>query len=89
MALGAQRTDVLTLVLREAGWLVVIGLVIGVAISLAAAGSVRSLVFGIEPDSPAVIGLACALLAMTGVAASYLPARRAANLPPLVALREN
>jgi predicted permease len=88
MALGARRSDVLGIVLGEAGILVTIGLAIGVAISLAAAGSVRALVFGLEPDNPLAIGLACAVLAMTGVAASYLPARRAANLLPLVALRE-
>jgi ABC-type antimicrobial peptide transport system permease subunit len=89
MALGAQRSDVLTIVLGEAGWLVAAGLVIGVGISLAAAGSVRSLVFGLEPQSPGIITLACVLLALTGLAASYLPARRAANLPPLVALRQD
>jgi ABC-type lipoprotein release transport system permease subunit len=49
---------------------------------------VRALVFGLEPQSPGIVSLACALLALTGLAASYLPARRAANLPPLVALRE-
>jgi putative ABC transport system permease protein len=88
MALGARRADVLALVLREAGTLVAAGLAIGAAVSLAAGGSVRAFVFGLEPQSPGVISLACALLALTGLAASYLPARRAANLPPLVALRE-
>ena len=88
VALGARRSHVLGIVLGEAGTLLAIGLAIGTAVSLAAAGSVRALVFGLEPDNPGVIGLACALLALTGVAASYLPARRAANMPPLVALRE-
>ena len=88
VALGARRSHVLGIVLGEAGTLLAIGLAIGTAVSLAAAGSVRALVFGLEPHNPAVIGLACALLALTGVAASYLPARRAANMPPLVALRE-
>jgi ABC-type antimicrobial peptide transport system permease subunit len=88
MALGARRSDVFCIVLGEAGLLVTIGLAIGAAVSLAAAGSVRALVFGLEPQSPGIVSLACALLALTGLAASYLPARRAANLPPLVALRE-
>jgi ABC-type antimicrobial peptide transport system permease subunit len=88
MALGAPRSTVLTLVLGEAGALVTIGLAIGAAVSLAAGGAVKALVFGLEPQSPGIISLACALLALTGLAASYLPARRAANLPPLVALRE-
>jgi predicted permease len=88
VAMGASRGDVLRLVLREAGVLLAVGVAIGAAVSLAAAGSVRALVFGVEPHSPGIIALACALLALTGIAASYLPARRAANLPPLVALRE-
>ena len=88
VALGARRADVLTLLFREAGALLAVGLAIGAAMSLAAAGSVRALVFGLEPQSPGIISLACALLALIGLVASYLPARRAANLPPLVALRE-
>jgi putative ABC transport system permease protein len=88
VALGARRADVLTLLFRETGALLAVGLAIGAGMSLAAAGSVRALVFGLEPHSPLVIGLACTLLALIGFAASYLPARRAANLPPLLALRE-
>jgi ABC-type antimicrobial peptide transport system permease subunit len=88
MALGARRSDVLTIVLGEAATLLTMGLAIGVVMSLAAAGSVRALVFGLEPNNPLIIGLACGLLALTGIAASYLPARQAANLPPLLALRE-
>jgi len=88
VALGARRADVFTLLFRESGTLLAAGLLIGAVMSLAAAGSISALVFGIEPRSPAIIGLACALLACTGLAASYLPARRAANLPPLLALRE-
>lgn len=88
VALGATRGSVLAIVLREAAWLLAVGLGIGVVVSLAVAGSVRSLVFGLEPHGPGIIGFACVVLALTGVAASYLPARRAANLPPLLALRE-
>src|SRR5688572_4984070 len=88
VTLGAQRSHVLGIVLGEAGTLLAIGLAIGAAVSLAMAGSVGALVFGVEPHSPGIIGLACALLTLTGIAASYLPARRAANLQPLVALRE-
>jgi putative ABC transport system permease protein len=88
MALGARRSDVLGIVFREAGMLLAIGLALGAAVSLAAAGSVRALVFGLEPHNPLILGLAGGLLAVIGLVASYLPARRAANLPPLVALRE-
>ena len=88
VALGASRPDILALLFRESGTLLAAGLLIGAAMSLAAAGSVRSLVFGLEPQNPVVIAAACALLALIGLAASYLPARRAANVPPLLALRE-
>ncbi len=88
VALGARRADVLTLVLGEAGTLLATGLVIGAVVSLAAAGSVKAFVFGLEPRSPVILSVACALLAVTALGASYLPARRAAHLQPLAALRE-
>jgi putative ABC transport system permease protein len=88
MALGAQRRDVLTMVLGEAGRLLVAGLVIGSVVSFAVAGSARSLIFGLGPHDLRTIGLACLVLGVTAMAASYVPARRAANLLPLVALRE-
>jgi ABC-type antimicrobial peptide transport system permease subunit len=88
VALGASRADVLGLLFRESGTLLAAGLLIGAVMSLAAAGSVRALVFGLDPQSPLALGAAGALLALIGCAASYLPARRAANLPPLLALRE-
>ena len=88
MALGARGQDILAMVLGEAGTLLAIGLAVGAAIALASAGSVRALVFGLEPHNVGIIGLACLLLGATAIAASFLPARRAARLPPLTALRE-
>jgi putative ABC transport system permease protein len=88
MTLGAQRRDIVAMVLREAAILLAVGLVAGSIASLAVAGSARSLLFGLQPYDIRTLALACALLGGTAIAASYLPARRAATTPPLLALRE-
>jgi putative ABC transport system permease protein len=89
IALGARRGDIVLMVLRDAGTLLAIGLAVGSVLALAVASSVESLVFGVPPHDLKPVGLACILLAAVGIAASYLPARRAAKLEPLTALREN
>ena len=88
MALGARGRDITAMILREAGTLLVVGLAIGIVASLASAGSAQALVFGLEAQNPAIVAFACLLLGATAIAASYLPARRAARLPPLLALRD-
>jgi predicted permease len=88
MALGASGRDILVLVLREAGTLVAIGLVIGVVLAVGAALLARSLLFGLQPTDPATIVMACVGLAAVAAGASALPAQRAARLDPVVALRE-
>jgi predicted permease len=87
MALGAQRSDILALVVRQAGTLLAFGLGAGAMLALVGAGAAQSLVFGVRPTDLGLVGLAVALLATVGVAASYLPARRAASVEPLAALR--
>ena len=87
MALGADRRDVLWLVLRDALRLVLIGAALGVPAALAAARLVASQLFGISAADPgAIVAATLALLAVAAVA-GYLPARRATRVDPLVALR--
>jgi predicted permease len=88
MALGAQRTNVLWLILREVLLLVGIGSAIGLAVSLATAKTAESLLFGLKPKDPLTIVLATAFLFGVAVLAGYLPARRATRVDPMVALRE-
>jgi predicted permease len=87
MALGASPSRVMQTVIRDAGWCVVLGLVVGLAAARAVSSLFTSLVFGVTPTSPSVyIGVA-ALLVVVGIVAALVPARRAARLDPLTALR--
>jgi ABC-type antimicrobial peptide transport system permease subunit len=88
MALGARGASVLWLVLREALVLVVIGLVIGLIVALAVTKTAESLLYELKPNDPLTIALATLFLAAVAVLAGYLPARRAARVDPIVALRE-
>jgi ABC-type antimicrobial peptide transport system permease subunit len=88
MALGADRRDVMKMILREGGWLLVFGVTSGSVLALAAASTARSMLFGLQPYDPATLGTAIVLLAAVTLAASYLPARRAAKLDPMMALRD-
>ena len=87
MALGAERAVILRMILAEAAALVALGLLAGGALALALAHTVRSLVFGLEPNDPLTRGLAGLVLGLVGLGASLVPARRAARLDPVVALR--
>jgi predicted permease len=88
LAMGARGGDVLRMVIVEAGWMVGIGVVIGVALGLGAAKAASTLLFGLRPTDPATIASAMALLAGIGLLASYLPARRASKLDPMTTLRQ-
>ena len=88
MALGARNYSVLWLVLREALLLVAIGLVVGVLASLALTKTAESLLYELKPNDPLTIVLATFLLATVAAVAGYLPARRAARVDPMTALRE-
>jgi putative ABC transport system permease protein len=89
MALGALPVAVAGLVVRQVLAVTAVGLVLGLAGALALTGLMRNLLFGIEPTDPAVFAAAGAVLVGIALIASYLPARRAARLDPLVALRHD
>jgi predicted permease len=88
IALGAARGDVMAIILREAALLLALGLVVGTGLSLAVATTARKLLFGLEPNDSKTLAMAIGALALVALAASYVPALRAARLDPMVALRD-
>jgi predicted permease len=89
MALGADRATVIRMILREAGTLVVAGLVVGGLLSVAAGRAARALLFGLDAWDPATLALACVTMGAVAALASWIPARRASRLAPTLALRED
>jgi ABC-type antimicrobial peptide transport system permease subunit len=87
MAMGAERREVLRLVLRESMLLVATGVVIGLPVSLALGRLVRSQLFGLEPADLATMATAMSVMLPVSAVAGYLPARRAAGVDPMIALR--
>jgi predicted permease len=87
MALGAQVRDVLSMVIKQGMSLVLFGVVLGVAGSLALTRAMRSLLFEVSATDPATFALVPLLLAIVGFIACYIPAHRATKVDPLVALR--
>ena len=88
LALGAERTSILTMVLRQGLALVLAGLIIGAAAAVALSRSLSSFLFATEPTDAGVFVLVSLVFVTTGLAACYLPARRAMGVDPLVALRD-
>ncbi len=87
MALGARRIDVVSMVLRETLLLVTIGVALGIPAALATTHLLRSLLFGLTATDPVTIGAMAFLMLGTAALAGALPARRAASVDPIVALR--
>jgi putative ABC transport system permease protein len=87
MALGATRGDVLRMVGRQALALIGAGLVIGIGAALALGSVMRNMLFEVSPRDPATLGAIVAVLAVDGMVASFVPARRATRVDPIVALR--
>ncbi|HEV8347632.1 MAG TPA: ABC transporter permease [Vicinamibacterales bacterium] len=87
VALGAQRGDVVWMILREALALAAIGVAIGLPAALAATRVLKTMLFGLQPHDPATIAFAAVLLVGVASAAGFIPARRAARVEPMQALR--
>ena len=87
MALGAQRGSVYRLILKEAGWLTAVGIVIGLVCAVAAATLMRGLLFGVRSWDVPTLAAVAAALGVAALLASYIPARRAASISPVEALR--
>jgi ABC-type antimicrobial peptide transport system permease subunit len=87
MALGAEASDVLRMMLRQGLVVIAIGLAVGLLGALAAARTLSTLLYGVEPNDPATLAAVVALLGGVALLASYLPARRAAATDPLDSLK--
>jgi predicted permease len=88
MALGAQRANILKLILQKGMVLAGVGVIAGVILSASTASMMASLLYGVRPHDPAVFLVVPLLLFAVAVVASYLPARRATKVDPMIALRE-
>ena len=87
VALGASRPRILTMILADVGRIMVIGVMTGGVLALAASRGIGSLLFGLEADDIATLGMAAGLLLIAGFLSAVWPARRAAAVDPSVALR--
>ena len=87
MALGAQRGAVYQLIMREAAWLAGIGIGAGLVCAIGAATLIRGLLFGVRSWDAGTLFAVAFVLATFALLASYIPARRAAKVDPMVALR--
>ena len=87
VALGAQKGDVLALIVGEGMTLALLGVGIGLAGALALTRMMSGLLFAVSPTDPATFATITVILALVALAASYVPARRAARVNPLAALR--
>ncbi len=87
MALGAHAGQVRALVVRQVGWMVLVGGLIGIACALAIGRTVRSMLYGLQGWDPVVLAVSAALLSIVAGVAGYVPARRASRVDPIQALR--
>jgi ABC-type antimicrobial peptide transport system permease subunit len=88
IALGAQPSRVVSMILRETMALFIAGLALGAGLAYAASRFITSQLYGVAPEDSLTLGLATGLLLLVSLSASYLPARRASRLDPMAALRE-
>jgi predicted permease len=88
LAMGAQREDVLRMILRRAAWLTGIGVASGLVLAFALAHGVANLLYQVSPNDPLIFSTITATITAVALLASWLPARRAARIDPMVALRD-
>jgi ABC-type antimicrobial peptide transport system permease subunit len=87
MALGAQASQVLRMILREASWLAIFGIAAGLGAALLLARFIRSLLYGLTPTDPFILAGSALLLLMVALLSGWGPARRASRTNPIEALR--
>jgi predicted permease len=87
MALGAEGRVVRWIIMRQALWLIAAGLLVGTAAAMAGARVLQTVLFGLTPADPISVATAALVMIAAGIAAAYIPARRAAQVDPIVALR--
>jgi ABC-type antimicrobial peptide transport system permease subunit len=87
LALGAQRPEVMRMIMRESLGLVAVGVVCGVAVAMGAGRLVKTMLFGLPPHDALTLSVAIGVMAVVSAAAAYLPARRASRVDPIIALR--
>jgi ABC-type antimicrobial peptide transport system permease subunit len=88
LAMGARREDVLRMILRRAGWLTGLGVCTGLVLAFALAHGVANLLYDVSPNDPVVFSTITAIITAVALLASWLPARRAAHIDPMAALRD-
>ncbi|MGH9384994.1 MAG: FtsX-like permease family protein, partial [Vicinamibacterales bacterium] len=89
VALGASRPRILTMVLGDVGRMMSVGILVGSLLALLAARAVGSLLYGLGPDDPLTLAMAAGVLTAAGVLSAFFPARRAAGIDLVRALRES
>jgi len=88
LAMGARREDVLRMILRRAAGLTGAGVVIGLVLAFALAHGAANLLYGVRSDDPVIFAGITAVIVATALVASWIPARRASRIDPMVALRD-
>ena len=87
IAIGAEGSSILRMVLREAGWVLALGIAGGLVVAWRLGRVVSSLLYGVQPSDVASVAIAVAVLAAAGTLAAWMPARRASRIDPIRALR--